>query len=206
MYFSVSSILLGLAATASAIDIRAHIGSSCAGAYVACVNINPNVCCSFSSSGSSGRSSISVVAVRETSFSQLTKVSELMNGDQIPSNWRIRAEAYTGGGCSFTGGQYDSNGGTTICLPYTTRGDRTGGKYWFLNRKRADDLSCPAEQPGAGKCEAVVKPDVLGLADGTAYNIADLADEKVQELEKIAETGAGADAVPAEFQTLQIEA
>ncbi|KAL3295417.1 hypothetical protein RB213_015752 [Colletotrichum asianum] len=132
MYFSVSSILLGLVATASAIDIRAHIGSSCAGAYVACVNINPNVCCSFSSSGSSGRSSISVVA-------------------------------------------------------------------------RADDLSCPAEQPGAGKCEAVVKPDVLGLADGTAYNIADLADEKVQELEKIAETGAGADAVPAEFQTLQIE-
>ncbi|KAI8242818.1 hypothetical protein K4K57_012565 [Colletotrichum sp. SAR 10_99] len=187
MYFSVSSILLGLAATASAIDIRAHVGDNCAGGYTACVGINPNVCCSFSSSASSGR-------------------AKLMDGEQIPSNWRIRAEAYTGGGCSFTGGQRDSNGATTICLPYTTRGDRTGGKYWFLNRKRADDLSCPAEQPGAGKCEAVVKPDVLGLADGTAYNIADLADEKVQELEKIAETGAGADAVPAEFQTLQIEA
>ncbi|KAK1993699.1 hypothetical protein LX36DRAFT_615465 [Colletotrichum falcatum] len=186
MYFS--SLLLGLAATASAIDIRCHIGDNCAGSWVACVNINPNVCCSFSSSANSGRSSVSVAA--------------------IPSNWRIRTEAYTGGGCSYFGGQRDSGGSTDVCLPYTTRGDRTGGKYWFLNRKIADDHSCPAEQPGAGKCEAEVKPDTLGLADGTEYNIAGLTDEKVQELEKIANTGAGADAVPGEFQILrrQIEA
>ncbi|WYZ42274.1 hypothetical protein EsH8_V_001169 [Colletotrichum jinshuiense] len=195
MYFS--SLLLTLAATASAIDIRAHVGDGCVGSYTACVNINPNVCCSFSSSVSSGRSSIAVVA--------------------IPSNWRIRTESYTGGGCAATGGRRDSAGSTTVCLPYITRGDRTGGSYYFLSRKRANDESCPAEQPGAGKCEAVVKPDTLGLADGTEYNIAGLTDEKVQELmltcmprlkEKIANTGAGADAVPAEFQNLrgQIEA
>ncbi|TDZ35733.1 putative secreted protein [Colletotrichum spinosum] len=159
MYFS--SLLLTLAATVSAIDIRAHSGDNCSGGYAACANINPN----------------------------------------IPTNWRIRAGAYTGGGCSFFGGERDSNGATTICLPYTTRGDRTGGKYWFLNRKRADDQSCPAEQPGVGKCEAVVKPNLLVLDDGTEYDIAGLAEDKVQELEEIAITGGGADAVPAEFQT-----
>jgi len=186
MHFSL--LFLGLAATAFGIDIRAHTGDGCAGSYVACVNINPNVCCSFSSSRSSGRSSIAVVA--------------------IPTNWRIRARAYTEGGCSAFGGERDSGGSTTICLPYTTRGDRTGGNYWFLNRKRADDESCPAEQPGAGKCEAVVKPDTLGLADGTEYDITGLPDEKITELETIANTGAGADTVPAEFQPLlrQIEA
>ncbi|KAK1656511.1 hypothetical protein BDP55DRAFT_109264 [Colletotrichum godetiae] len=157
----VSSLLVALAATASAIDIRAHTGDNCAGGSVACTGINPNVCCSFSSSASSGRSSIAVVA--------------------IPSNWRIRCEAYTGGGCSFFGGQRDSGGATSVCLPYTTRGDRTGGKYWFLNRKRAIDESCLADQPDGGECEASVKPDTLGLADGTDYDITGLTDEKVQE-------------------------
>ncbi|TDZ65271.1 putative secreted protein [Colletotrichum trifolii] len=180
MYFS--SLLLTLAATVSAIDIRAHSGDNCSGGYAACANINPNVCCVFSNSATSGRASIAVAA--------------------IPTNWRIRAGAYTGGGCSFFGGERDSNGATTICLPYTTRGDRTGGKYWFLNRKRADDQSCPAEQPGVGKCEAVVKPNLLVLDDGTEYDIAGLAEDKVEELEEIAITGGGADAVPAEFETL----
>ncbi|KAF9873052.1 hypothetical protein CkaCkLH20_09562 [Colletotrichum karsti] len=190
MYFS--SLLLGLAATASAIDLRAHPNDGCTGSYSACVNLNPNVCCSFSSSSTSGKATIAVVA--------------------IPSNWRIRAESWTGGGCRFTGGSLDSGGSTTICLPYSTRGDRTGGSYFFLSRKRANDESCPAEQPGAGKCEAVVKPNVVGLADGTEYGIAGLTDEKIQELmltclprlkENIANTGAGADAVPAEFQILR---
>jgi hypothetical protein len=67
-------------------------------------------------------------------------------------------------------------------MTYSSRGDRTGGSYWFVGRKRADDASCPAEQPGGGKCEAGVEPDVLGLADGTVYSIAGLTDEKVQEL------------------------
>ncbi|KAL0936273.1 uncharacterized protein CTRU02_208488 [Colletotrichum truncatum] len=175
------SLLLALAATASAIDIRAYTGDNCAGGYVACVNINPNVCCSFSSVESSVRSSIAMVA--------------------IPSSWNIRAESYTGGGCKTSGGLGDSDGSATVCLPQKTWGDRTGGKYWFPSRKRAD-LSCPADQPDAGKCEAVVKPDTLGLADGTEYNIAGLSDEEIQKLDKIASSGAGADAVPAEFQAL----
>ncbi|CCF32666.1 hypothetical protein CH063_05006 [Colletotrichum higginsianum] len=182
MYFS-SLLFLGLAATASAIDVRGHYGGTCDGAYVGCANINPNVCCVISGSASSGRTSVSVAA--------------------IPGDWRIRTQAYTGGGCSSLAGQLDSNGNTFVCLSYSSRGDRTGGQYWFVGRKRADDNSCPAEQPGGGKCEAVAKPDTLGLADGTEYNITGLSDEKLQELEKIATTGAGADAVPAEFQTLR---
>ncbi|KDN61208.1 hypothetical protein CSUB01_12307 [Colletotrichum sublineola] len=160
MYFS--GLLLTLAATASAIDIRAYTGTGCNGGWVGCANINPN--------------------------------------------------ASTGGGCSFVANEQDSNGNTDICMTFSSRGDRTGGTYWFVGRKRADDESCPAEQPDGGKCESGVKPDTLGLADGTEYSIAGLTDEKVQELmltcfprlkEKIANTGAGADAVPAEFQILR---
>lgn len=62
MHFS--SLLLGLAATASAIDIRGHALDSCNGSYRACTNINPRVCCIFSESASSGRVSVDVVAVR----------------------------------------------------------------------------------------------------------------------------------------------
>ncbi|KAK1961025.1 hypothetical protein LY78DRAFT_706793 [Colletotrichum sublineola] len=171
MYFS--GLLLTLAATASAIDIRAYTGTGCNGGWVGCANINPNVCCVYSNSASSGRLSISVNA------------------------------ASTGGGCSFVANEQDSNGNTDICMTFSSRGDRTGGTYWFVGRKRADDESCPAEQPDGGKCEFGVKPDTLGLADGTEYSIAGLTDEKVQELEKIANTGAGADAVPAEFQILR---
>ncbi|KAL8386364.1 hypothetical protein RB599_007980 [Gaeumannomyces hyphopodioides] len=181
MHFS--TILLSLAATASAIDIRAHGDASCRGGFRSCTNINPSVCCSFSGSASSGLLSISIAA--------------------IPTDWRITGEAYTGGGCTHTGGQWNSNGTPDICMPFSSRGDRTGGRYWFRNRKRADDRSCPAEQPGVGKCEAAVKPDTLVLADGTKYNISGLADDKVEEMSKIADSGAGADAMPAEFQVLR---
>lgn len=106
-----------------------------------------------------------------------------INGyQQIPSSWRIRGEANTGGGCTYLANQQDSNGNTDICMTYSSRGDRTGGSYSFVGRKRADDKSCPAEQPDGGKCEASVEPNVLGLADGTVYNISGLTEEKVQEL------------------------
>ncbi|GKU14530.1 unnamed protein product [Fusarium langsethiae] len=139
MYFS--ALLLTLAATVSAIDVRAYSDTGCNGAWVGCAGLNPNVCCVFSNSASSGRLSISVNA--------------------IPSSWRIRGEANTGGGCTYLANQQDSNGNTDICMTYSSRGDRTGGSYWFVGRKRADNESCPAEQPGGGKCEAGVEPNVL---------------------------------------------
>ena len=77
--------------------------------------------------------------------------------------------------------QEDSDGRTDICMVYNSRRDRTGGKYWFLGRKRAEDKSCPTEQP-EGKCEATAEPNALGLTDGTMYDIAGLSEEKVQEL------------------------
>ncbi|XEV01219.1 hypothetical protein FSHL1_006506 [Fusarium sambucinum] len=182
MYFS--GLILTLAATASAVDVRAWTGTSCNGSFRACAGINPGVCCSFTDSASSGLLSISVNA--------------------IPSAWRIRGESYTGGGCRYIASQQDSNGNTDICMAYGSRGDRTAGKYYFVGRKRADDLSCPAEQPEGGKCESVVEPNALGLFDGTMYNIEGLSEEKIQELEEIAVTGAGPDAVPAEFKILDV--
>ncbi|KAG8664884.1 hypothetical protein FPOAC2_13786 [Fusarium poae] len=180
MHFSI--VLLTLAATASAIDIRGWTGNSCIGSYTACTGVNPNICCEFSQSSSSNRVSISVTA--------------------IPRSWRIQGNSWTGGRCRYIATSLNSDGASEICLSYTSRGDRTGGSYTFLSRKRAEDESCPAEQPDGGRCEASVKPDILGLEDGTVYNIAGLTDEKVEELESIAMTGAGADAVPAEFEVL----
>ncbi|EYB29736.1 hypothetical protein FG05_30214 [Fusarium graminearum] len=177
----ISGLLLAFAATASAVDLRAWTGSSCDGAFLACVGLNPNVCCVFSNSAGSGRLSVSVNA--------------------IPNAWRIRTQANTGGGCTYMANEQESNGRTDLCMAYNSRGDRTGAKYWFLGRKRAAAKSCPAEQAD-GKCEATAEPNALGLVDGTMYNIAGLSEEKVQELEKIAVTGAGADAVPAEFEIL----
>ncbi|KAL8388881.1 hypothetical protein RB599_010177 [Gaeumannomyces hyphopodioides] len=181
MHFS-SSVLVALAATASAIDIRAYRLDNCNGSTRSCTGINPNVCCTFGGA-STGMASIGVAA--------------------IPRNWRIRCEAYTGGGCQFYGGQRDSNGADFVCLPYINRGDRSGGKYWFLNRKRALEDTCPAEQPDGGKCTSSVKYNTVGLADGTEFNITDLSDEKVEELENLADSGASVDAVPAEFHALR---
>ncbi|CAG7558781.1 unnamed protein product [Fusarium equiseti] len=179
MHFS--GLLLALATTASAVDLRAWTGSSCDGAFLACVGLNPDVCCVFSESAGSGRLSVSVNA--------------------IPSSWRIRTQANTGGGCRYMANEQESEGRTDLCMAYNSRGERTGAKYWFLGRKRSEDRSCPAEQAD-GKCTATAEPNVLGLVDGTMYDIAGLSEEKVQELEEIAITGAGADAVPAEFKIL----
>ncbi|KLU84422.1 hypothetical protein MAPG_03465 [Magnaporthiopsis poae ATCC 64411] len=178
MHFS-SSILVALAATVSAIDIRAYGADNCNGGYRQCANINPDVCCVFSDSDRSGLTSISAAA--------------------IPTNWRIHVSGATGGGCKFFGGDADSNGADFVCLPYHSRGDRTGGKYWFVNRKRALDHACPAEQPDAKKCTSTVKYNSVGLADGAEYDITGLSEDKVKELEKVAFSGASADAVPAEF-------
>ncbi|KAH7174908.1 uncharacterized protein B0J16DRAFT_364901 [Fusarium flagelliforme] len=181
MHFSAA--ILALAATVSAVDLRSYTSTGCTGGWTGCLGINPGVCCVFSEGAGSGKLSVSVNA--------------------IPREWRIMGEAYTGGGCRYIANQQNSNGNTDICLSYGSRGDRTGGIYKFVGRKRAADESCPAEQPNGEKCESAVKADSVGLADGTIYNISSLADEKVEELVKIADSGAGADEVPAEFHSLR---
>ncbi|KAJ4007705.1 hypothetical protein NW752_010374 [Fusarium irregulare] len=181
MHFSAA--VLALAATVSAIDLRSYTSTGCTGGWTGCLGINPGVCCVYSEGAGSGKLSVSANA--------------------IPRDWRIQVDSYTGGGCRYIASQLNSNGNTDICLTYSSRGDRTGALYRFIGRKRAADESCPAEQPNGRKCEASVKANSVGLADGTVYNISDLADEKVEELVKIADSGAGVDEVPAEFQPLR---
>jgi hypothetical protein len=80
MYFS--ALLLTLAATASAVDVRAYSNTGCNGGWVGCAGINPGVCCVFSNSASSGRLSVSVNAVSKTSFLLLTDLLELTGFDR----------------------------------------------------------------------------------------------------------------------------
>ncbi|GKU13933.1 unnamed protein product [Fusarium langsethiae] len=182
MHFS--GLLLTLAATASAIDIRGWGSDGCQGSFRACTGVEPRICCIFSESSSSGRYSVSV--------------------NYIPTSWSIGAEARTGGACRYVANSVSpASGRSTICMRYTNRGDRTGGYYYFASRKRADDETCLAAQPEGGKCEASVKANALGLEDGTMYDITGLTEEKIQELEEIANTGATADVVPAEFKILE---
>ncbi|CAF3496627.1 unnamed protein product [Fusarium graminearum] len=131
MHFS--GLLLTLAATISAIDIRGWTSDGCRGSFRACIGIDPRLCCIFSETSSSGRYSVSVNAVR--------------------------------------------------------------GYYYFPTLKRAVNESCPVEQPEGGKCKASVKPNALGLKDGTIFCCRE---------EEIAVAGATADAVPVEFKILSI--
>lgn len=72
------TILLTLATTASAVDIRLfERNESCDGAYLACTNINPGVCCH---TGSVEQGAVGLNAV--------------------PDEWQCSLEPYTAGGCT----------------------------------------------------------------------------------------------------------
>ncbi|KAG6362400.1 hypothetical protein INS49_010630 [Diaporthe citri] len=74
-------ILLGLVASASAIDIGFHVGWDCSGAASVCTAINPNICC-VASLASSARVS------------------------WVPVEWNINAQGFGGGGCSWNKDDY----------------------------------------------------------------------------------------------------
>ncbi|CZS75084.1 unnamed protein product [Fusarium graminearum] len=158
MHFS--SLLLTLIATISAIDIKGWTSDSCQGSFRAYIGINPRLCCIFSETLSSGRYSVSINA--------------------IPTSWRIGAEARTGGAYRYIRTLASpASGRKDIYMRYTNCRDRIGGYYYFPTLKRAVNKSCPIEQPEGRKCEASVKPNALGLKDGTIYDITGLTEEKI---------------------------
>lgn len=72
-----------------------------------------------------------------------------------------------------------SDGRTDVCSGNVALEWATGGGYGFLLRKRdVADESCAA----FGPCENYQEPNVVGLVDGTEYDIAGLNTADFKEL------------------------
>ncbi|KAF2196156.1 hypothetical protein GQ43DRAFT_476580 [Delitschia confertaspora ATCC 74209] len=145
-----TTILLGLAASVSAIDIRLRAGSGCTGSYQACTGINPDTCC--------GKSNY-----RFTSVGYVA----------IPTDWRIQARAYSNGDCSNLVGLQTIQRTTNACINEPNSfATLSGGGYNFLNpNKRRTPI--PMEQCDAGRaCKFVAEPDTLVLEDDTKVDLA----------------------------------
>ena len=88
----------------------------------------------------------------------------------IPTDWVIRGRGYNGNGCGVEIRSGVARNTNFLCLP-GGNGDYTGTRYEFTSKKRSE-----ATEVG------VHKADLLGLGDGTTFNIADLDDDALNTL------------------------
>ncbi|RYP08895.1 hypothetical protein DL764_001605 [Monosporascus ibericus] len=109
-------ILLGLVATASAIDIYLHVGGGCGGNSVVCTNINPNTCCSGSS----------------------VEIFPSVGFRGIPTFWNLQCRGHTGANCAGLREIQTAQNTNFVCL---NNGGFSGGGYGFNGRKRDDCAS-----------------------------------------------------------------
>jgi hypothetical protein len=116
-----SSVILGLAATVAAVDIRFYSnnqGACYSGPWIGCPNANPNFCCT-----ATGRfyATVGIVAV--------------------PGDWTLTANGYRGAGCE-SWQQAAIGRGRDFCLGATGY-SMSGAFYWFGDgRKRSADQKC----------------------------------------------------------------
>ncbi|KAK4126753.1 hypothetical protein N657DRAFT_668789 [Parathielavia appendiculata] len=156
MHFS--HVLLGLVASASAIDVYFHGSSDCSGGAAVCTGINPNVCCTGNS------------------------VSVAYRG--VPTNWHINAQGYSGGGCGSPKWLADINGQTWYCMTPNSRYNYTGSRYWFVSRRRAED-TCDSNCTESVKPDTLVladgatKYDIVGLDDAKVEELLTIASSGV---------------------------
>jgi hypothetical protein len=139
MHFS--HVLLGLIASASAIDVYFHNSGDCSGAATVCTGINPNVCCTGNSP---------TVAYRG-----------------VPTNWHLNAQGFSGGGCGSVKWSADINGVNWYCMTVNSRPNYTGSYYWFASRRRAEDSTCSesVKPDTLVLADGTTKYDIVGLDD-----------------------------------------
>ncbi|KAL2138912.1 hypothetical protein VTI28DRAFT_6044 [Corynascus sepedonium] len=137
MYFS--HYILGLVASASAIDVYFHNSGDCSGAAAVCTNLNPNDCCTGNSP---------TLAYRG-----------------VPTNWHINAEGYSGGGCGSPKWLADLNGSNWVCMTVNSRENYTGARYWFVSRRRAEENTCKesVKPDTLVLADGITKYDIVGL-------------------------------------------
>ncbi|WYZ44798.1 hypothetical protein EsH8_VIII_000114 [Colletotrichum jinshuiense] len=108
-----AQILLGLAATVFAVDMRFFLDYNCAGSFLLCANLNPNVCCATSQS----------------------RIFHSVRFTAIPTNSNIECRAYASENCFGRGDPIKSNGRTDVCLP---SGNYSSGNFGIAFAKREE--------------------------------------------------------------------
>ncbi|KAF1846860.1 uncharacterized protein K460DRAFT_392349 [Cucurbitaria berberidis CBS 394.84] len=172
------SIVLGLAAAASAIDVRIHAGSNCDRGAYECLNLTPNRCC-YVESGLYG--SIGFYGV--------------------PTNWNIECRGHSRSGDNRCGVQKvteNLSGGTFKCL---RGGGFTGAGYGFRGKKRSSEV-CDAETSGQ-TCTEFQKADVIVLEDGKKYLLSGMEESLLDELVQLAMNGTVAADIPEGFKKFE---
>ncbi|OAL05610.1 hypothetical protein IQ06DRAFT_342880 [Phaeosphaeriaceae sp. SRC1lsM3a] len=148
------SIILALATVASAIDIEWFGEEHCRDGFgLRCQAVNPNDCCG---------------GQREGGWAAVQFAN-------IPNNWDIITYAYGLEDCLSLLNEGRSNGQTFNC--HGGKKHYRSANYRFFSKKRGTHLDSRDSSD-----EECLKPNQLFLADKTTYNIADLADDQVEEL------------------------
>lgn len=143
--------ILGLAATATAVDSVFNLQQSCVGPTLVCTDLPENICCSVNDPQAPNFSSVFY--------------------SKIPAGRRIQTTVWDGPHCEvvskFPAGLPSST--DSICVPYGE--DAKSTRYNFVNSKRDEESVFGSREP-----------DTLILADGTKYNIAELAKKDLRTL------------------------
>ncbi|EPE28635.1 hypothetical protein GLAREA_09756 [Glarea lozoyensis ATCC 20868] len=148
-------------ATVSAVDVYFWVDSDTChgGTYLKCGGLNPNTCCSVTSSYA-GAYSVSYLG--------------------IPTDWYLVLGTYRARSCKTLQGAVAVDHTTNHCFKALAgKRDFLSGDYRFDNKKR-DSLDAPTTSDESKKeCQS---PDILGLADGTEFGLAGLDEETLIEL------------------------
>lgn len=152
-----SAIVLGLAATVSAIDMYGYRSNEqCKGNdFTFHANVNPGDCAVYASGN----------------------IYRSIGWRAIPTDWRINGNAYTGTGCGNIRYTASSNGAQNICAGGW---NYSGGKYEFAGKKRA--AAPDAGTAAAEGCQRIHRSDAIVFADGTRYNLTSLDDADHAEM------------------------
>ncbi|KAK4042046.1 hypothetical protein C8A01DRAFT_14300 [Parachaetomium inaequale] len=153
-----SHVLLGLVASAAAIDVEFHSGSDCGGGATICTGLEPNACCTGNSPS---------VAYR-----------------YVPREWTLNAEGYSGGGCYTIVWRTEFRGQDYACMGIASREYYSGSYYWFVNRRRAEEASnrncTQSVKPDTLLlADGVTKYDIVGLDDAKVEELVAIANTGV---------------------------
>jgi hypothetical protein len=154
------AFLLGLAATAAAIDLRFYVnsyGRCYEGPWIGFAGINPGVCC-VPSGGNSAGTFFATVGIHA-----------------IPRGWTIRSRGYGNDKCRELPMQYaHGNGdGSDLCLNHNGNSFMSAKYEFYDNSKRSDEEL---------ECKEKAKATEVGLMDGSVFSIADMDEEAVDKM------------------------